>query len=63
MKDLKLKISTSSLTGNYGWRRYNTRVFAEQGVAMLSTILKFKIAVQISVRIMDAFCHEKVYIQ
>ena len=37
--NLRSKISTSSLNG-YGGRRYNRRVFTEQGVAMLSTILK-----------------------
>ena len=54
-KNLRSKISTSSLTSNYGGRRYNTRVFTEQGVAMLSTILKSKIATLVSIRIMDAF--------
>ena len=31
------------------------RVFTEQGIAMLSTILKSKVAVETSIRIMDAF--------
>ena len=34
-KNLRSKISTSSQTSNYGGRRYNTRVFTEQGVAMM----------------------------
>lgn len=37
-ENLRSKILTSSLD-NYGGRRYNPRVFNEQGVAMLATIL------------------------
>ncbi len=59
---MRSKISTSSLTSNYGGRRYNTRVFTEQGVAMLSTILKSKIATLVSIRIMDAFVAMRHYI-
>jgi len=61
-KNLRSKISTSSQTSNYGGRRYNTRVFTEQGVAMLSTILKSKIAIEVSIRIMDAFVTMRHYI-
>lgn len=38
-----------------GGRLKNPRVFTEQGVAMLATILKSKIATEISIKIMDAF--------
>ena len=42
---LRSKFSTSSLSNNnYGGRRYKPRVFTEQGVAMLATILKSNIA-------------------
>ena len=34
-KNLRSQITTSSLTNNYGGRRYNPRVFTEQGVYML----------------------------
>ena len=61
-KNLRSKISTSSQTSKYGGRRYNTRVFTEQGIAMLSTILKSKIAVEISIKIMDAFVIMRHYI-
>lgn len=54
-KNLRSKFSTSSLKNNYGGRRYNPRVFTEQGVAMLATILKSKIAIEVSIQIMDAF--------
>jgi len=44
-----------SLENKYGGRRYNIRVFTEQGIAMLATILKSKNAIQVSIRIMDTF--------
>ena len=53
--NLRSKFPTSSLKKNYGGRRYNIRVFTEQGVAMLATILKSSIATQVSIRIMDTF--------
>ena len=49
--NLRSKISTSSLNNNYGGRRYRPYVFTEQGVAMLATILKSKIAIQVSINI------------
>ena len=62
-KNLRSKISTSSQKNKYGGRRYNTRVFTEQGVAMLSTILKSKPAVEVSIRIMDAFVKMRHFIK
>ena len=59
---MRSKISTSSLESKYGGRRYNPRVFTEQGIAMLSTILKSKVAVETSIRIMDAFVKMRKYI-
>ena len=47
---LKSKFSTSK-----GGSRKGHNVFTEQGIAMLSTILKSKVAVETSIRIMDAF--------
>ena len=38
-----------------GGRRYLPFVFTEQGIAMLSGVLRSDIAVQMSLRIMDAF--------
>ena len=51
---LRSKLLTSSLNG-HGGRRYNPRVFTEQGVYMLATVLKSKAATQITIAIMDAF--------
>lgn len=45
-----------------GGRYKNPRVFTEQGVAMLATILKSKIATKVSIAIMDAFVLMKGYI-
>lgn len=59
--DLRSKFSTSSLN-NYGGRRYLPRVFTEQGVAMLATILKSKVATEVSIKIMDAFVAMRKYI-
>ena len=59
--DLRSKFSTSSLIA-HGGRRYAIRVFTEQGVAMLATILKSKVATQVSIAIMDAFVLMRKYI-
>ncbi len=48
---LRSKISTSS----WGGRRYNSKVFTEQGVYMLATILKSKIATEVTINIMRTF--------
>ena len=45
-----------------GGRYKNPRVFTEQGVAMLSTILKSSIATKVSISIMDAFVAMRKYI-
>lgn len=45
-----------------GGRYKNPRVFTEQGVAMLATILRGNIATQVSIRIMDAFVFMRHYI-
>ena len=56
--NLRSNISTSS----HGGRRYNPRVFTEQGVAMLATILKSQTATKVSIAIMDAFVLMRRYI-
>ena len=45
-----------------GGKYKNPRVFTEQGVMMLATILKSKIATNMTIRIMDAFVLMKKYI-
>lgn len=54
---------TSSLEKeNYGGRRYLPYVFTEQGIAMLSGLLKSEIAIQVSINIMDAFVEMRKFI-
>ena len=45
-----------------GGRYKNPRVFTEQGVAMLATILKSEVATKVSIDIMDAFVAMRHYI-
>ena len=58
---LRSKFSTSN-TKQRGGRRYNIRVFTEQGVAMLATVLRTTVAEEVSIRIMDAFVAMRKYI-
>jgi hypothetical protein len=52
-ENLRFQFGTSSL--HYGGRRYLPYVFTEQGVAMLSAIIKSPIAIKISIEIIEAF--------
>lgn len=45
-----------------GGKYKNPRVFTEQGIAMLATVLKSKIAIEVSIQIMDAFVSMRHYI-
>ena len=60
--NLRSKNLTSSTGGTHGGRRYKVRVFTEQGVAMLATILKTKVATEVSISIMRAFVAMRHYI-
>lgn len=56
-ENLKSQFVTSSLEGdnNYGGRRKLPYVFTEQGIAMLSAVLRSDVAIQVSIRIMNTF--------
>ncbi len=55
-KNLRSQIVTSRENDStHGGRRYMPYVFTEQGIAMLSAVLKSDIAVDVSIKIMDAF--------
>lgn len=55
-ENLRCQIGTSSLEKNkYGGRRYLPYVFTEQGIAMLSAVLRSDVAIQVSIRIMNTF--------
>ena len=56
------EVKNFDLKNGRGGRRTLPRVFTEQGVAMLATILKSKVATQVSIAIMDAFVEMKKYI-
>ncbi|MEK7495574.1 MAG: ORF6N domain-containing protein [Patescibacteria group bacterium] len=58
-KNLRSQIVTSK---NKGGRRYLPYVFTEQGVAMLSAVLKSEIAIKVSIQIMTAFVQMRKYI-
>ncbi len=53
----------STLKPNRGFNvKYKARVFTEQGIYMLATILKSKVATEVSIRIMDTFVKMRHYI-
>ena len=58
---LRSQIGTSKIETR-GGRTYLPYVFTEQGVAMLSSVLRTPVAKEVSVRIMDAFVAMKKYI-
>lgn len=52
---LRSQIATSNETHGRGGRRYQPLVFTEQGIAMLSAVLRSDAAVEVSVQIMKTF--------
>ncbi|HBC84514.1 MAG TPA: DNA-binding protein [Clostridiales bacterium] len=63
LENLRSQIVTSSLEKeNYGGRRYLPYVFTEQGIAMLSGLLRNEIAIQVSINIMDAFVEMRKFL-
>ncbi|MBU9743202.1 ORF6N domain-containing protein [Lachnospiraceae bacterium ASD3451] len=63
-EDLKSQFVISSSDNgadNYGGRRTLPYVFTEQGIAMLSAVLKSPTAIQVSIRIMETFVEIRRY--
>lgn len=56
-KSLRCQNGTSS----YGGRRYNPYVFTEYGVTMLAGILKSDVAVEVSIKVVNAFIEMRKY--
>ena len=56
------KISTLNIKGRGHNVKYAPRVFTEQGIYMLATILKSKVATEVSIKIMDTFVKMRHYI-
>lgn len=52
-ENLRSQIATSSF--EHGGRRYLPYVFTEQGVYMIATVLKSKVAIDVSIQIMRTF--------
>ena len=63
-EDLKSQFVISSLEkdNGYGGRRKLPYVFTEQGIAMLSAVLRSDVAIQTSINIMDAFVEMRRFI-
>ena len=61
-ENLRFQNGISSLTNNYGGRRYMPYVFTEQGIAMLSAVLKSEIAVEVSIKIMNSFVEMRKFL-
>ena len=56
------EFDTSSSTINYGGRRYRPYVFTEYGITMLAGILRSSTAVEMSLKIVNAFIAMRKYI-
>ncbi len=62
-QNLRCQFVTSSLKKqNYGGRRYMPYVFTEQGITMLSALLKSETAVKVSINIIKAFVEMRKFI-
>ena len=61
-EELKLLWSQFATANISSKSRSIPRVFTEQGIAMLATVLKTSIATQVTIQIMDAFVEMRKYI-
>ena len=59
---LRSQIATSSSNKQHGGRRYLPYVFTEQGVSMLSTVLRSETAIEVSIKIIDTFVEMRKFI-
>jgi hypothetical protein len=59
--NLRSQFVTSSSNAGYGGRRYAPYAFTEQGVAMLSSVVKSPRAIAINIEIMRAFVHVRAF--
>ncbi len=64
VENLRSQFATSSLDRvNYGGRRYLPYVYTEQGIAMLSGILRSEVAVKVSINIINAFVNMRHFLK
>ena len=54
-KSLEISVRSQFVTSKSGGNRYGSLAFTEQGVAMLSSVLRSKTAIEINISIMRAF--------
>jgi hypothetical protein len=64
VSETELEILRSQfVTSSWGGRRYMPYAFTEQGVAMLSTVLRSETAIKVSIQIMNAFVAMRRFLQ
>ena len=61
-ENLRSQNATSSEDNAHGGRRYMPYVFTEQGIAMLSAVLKSDVAVEVSIKIMNSFVEMRRFV-
>ena len=61
-ENLRFHFGTSSLDREHGGRRYLPYVFTEQGVSMLSAVLRSQTAIEVSIKIIDSFVNMRKFI-
>jgi hypothetical protein len=54
-------LKSQFVTSSWGGTRYRPRLFTEQGVAMLSSVLNSKTAIEVNIRIIRVFTKMKEY--
>ena len=59
---LRFQNGTSSLDKQHGGRRYLPYVFTEQGVSMLSAVLRSQTAIEVSIKIIDTFVNMRKFL-
>ena len=59
---LKFHFGTSSSEKQHGGRRYLPYVFTEQGVSMLSAVLRSQTAIEVSIKIIDSFVNMRKFL-
>lgn len=59
---LKISLTSQFVISNKGGNRYSPFAFTEQGVAMLSGVLRSPRAVEVNINIMRAFVHMRQYL-
>lgn len=61
LENLRSQFATLRLDKQHGGRRYLPFVFTEQGISMLSALLRSQTAIEISIKIIDFCKYEKIY--